>query len=244
MTKDDSNGTKSVGKNSLKGNSRFLLYKNSCNLLRDGKNLEACNKLLRDKSLGTKYYNFDINAWLNNAEDNYKTNAVSFLPISTCRGTTLESDFNNLKFWITKSCWIYTTEKFKVVYLSKGATNKHYFPFHNHLDATTKEFRLTEAIAKASLLIRILAGDIETNPGPKGKFIIGTYNVRGCKSYNKLKRLTTYLFKLKASSRFIFSLQETHVSENCSLTSLLWREGIIVSPSLNNATRVKKIPPK
>jgi hypothetical protein len=38
--------------------------------------------------------------------------------------------------------------------------------------------------------------DVEVNPGPKGKLVFGTYNTSGCKEYNKLKRLTNWLFKL------------------------------------------------
>jgi hypothetical protein len=94
-------------------------------------------------------------------------------------------------------------------------------------------------MANASLLA--LHGDIESNPGPKGKLLIGSYNVSGCKKYKKLKRIMTWLFKLKTKStdRFIYSLQETYVTKNEeSLVNALWREGIVISPSLGRARGV------
>jgi hypothetical protein len=82
----------------------------------------------------------------------------------------------------------------------------------------------------------ILSGDVELNPGPNGKLIFGTYNVSGCKEYNKLKILTAWLFNQAKSDRFVFSLQETHIgSKESSLVRMLWRSGVIISPSINNA---------
>ena len=43
------------------------------------------------------------------------------------------------------------------------------------------------------LLLIAQAGDVEKNPGPTGKLYIGSYNIRGCNNYNKLKRVTTYI---------------------------------------------------
>jgi len=85
----------------------------------------------------------------------------------------------------------------------------------------------------------ILSGDVELNPGPNGKLIFGTYNVSGCKEYNKLKILTAWLFNQAKSDRFVFSLQETHIgSKESSLVRMLWRSGVIISPSINNARGV------
>ena len=84
-------------------------------------------------------------------------------------------------------------------------------------------------------------GDVESNPGPSntGKLLIGTYNISGCKKYCKMKRITTWLFKNKKVDRFIFSLQETHVSNNeFGLAQSLWREGLVLSPSNGRARGV------
>ena len=99
----------------------------------------------------------------------------------------------------------------------------------------------------ANIARQLLArcGDVEQNPGPTtvsgtegptGKHFIGTYNTSGCKKYGKLKRLMASLFKLKNFDRFIFSLQETHISiSDLWLISSLWREGITISPSTGKA---------
>ena len=85
----------------------------------------------------------------------------------------------------------------------------------------------------------VLAGDVELNPGPTGKLIIGSYNVRGCNSYQKTKRLGAWILKLKSCHRLVFSLQETHISaKNFSTARMLWREGLVLSPSLNNTRGV------
>jgi len=81
-------------------------------------------------------------------------------------------------------------------------------------------------------------GDVESNPGPEGKLRIGTYNASGCRSYDKLKRITTWIFTNLRTDRLVFSLQETHIDSKASLPSFLWREGLIISPSLNNARGV------
>lgn len=48
--------------------------------------------------------------------------------------------------------------------------------------------------------------------------------------------ITAYVFSSKKVDRFIFSLQETHIStKNPGSVRLLWKEGIIISPSCNNA---------
>ncbi len=107
--------------------------------------------------------------------------------------------------------------------------------YPNHI-ITLLDFH-SDGLANFQLLI--LHGDIESNPGPKGKLLLGSYNVSGCKSYKKLKRLMTWLFKLKATDRFIYSLQETYVTKNeFPLVNSLWREGIVISLSLGRARGV------
>jgi hypothetical protein len=47
---------------------------------------------------------------------------------------------------------------------------------------------------------------------PQASFSLGAYDVSGCKEYSKLKRIMSWLLKLRKTDRFIYSLQETHVS--------------------------------
>ena len=90
-----------------------------------------------------------------------------------------------------------------------------------------------------NLALLALSGDVESNPGPTGKLIFGTFNASGCKEYSKLKRITSWLYKLAKGDRFIFSLQETHVGGNdIKIAQSLWRSGLLVSPSLNRARGV------
>jgi hypothetical protein len=99
---------------------------------------------------------------------------------------------------------------------------------------------LIHSIDNWSLLAR--HGDIESNPGPKGisgKLLIGSYNISGCKKYSKLRRIVAWIFKHKKTDRFIFSLQETYITKDeVSKVELLWREGLIISPSLGRARGV------
>ncbi len=86
-------------------------------------------------------------------------------------------------------------------------------------------------------------GDIEPNPGPtskiSGKLLIGTYNISGCKNYGKLKRIMAWIFNKKKTDRFIYSLQETYITENeFSKVEVLWREGLVIAPSLGRARGV------
>jgi len=81
----------------------------------------------------------------------------------------------------------------------------------------------------------LTSGDIETNPGPKGKLRLFTYNIRGCATYDKLKRIINYCYgRAKKTDRLFFSLQETHI-KNDKLLKCLWRDLFVLSPSLNNA---------
>ncbi len=94
-------------------------------------------------------------------------------------------------------------------------------------------------IGQCNLELLKCCGDVELNPGPTGKLLVGSYNVSGCKNYSKLKRLMTWLFKLRKADRFIFSLQETHLSNNeLPLIQSLWREGIVLAPSTGKARGV------
>jgi hypothetical protein len=73
----------------------------------------------------------------------------------------------------------------------------------------------------------ILSNDVETNPGPtlgkssidkeiidSNNLFVATYNVRGCKNYHKLKRLTNIFNKLKFKENCVIALQETHLDKN------------------------------
>jgi len=86
-------------------------------------------------------------------------------------------------------------------------------------------------------LVQLKSEDIETNPGPK--LTIGTYNVRGCNNYPKLKLLTSHVFSNYKQDRVIFSFLESHVDHNKDkLISMLWRGGHIISPGMGNARGV------
>ncbi len=105
------------------------------------------------------------------------------------------------------------------------------FIFHNVLDIV--------GIGQSNLELLKCCGDVELNPGPTGKLLVGSYNVSGCKNYSKLKRLMTFLFKLRKTDRFIFLLQETHLSsKELPLIQSLWREGIVLAPSTGKARGV------
>ena len=111
---------------------------------------------------------------------------------------------------------------------------------HKQISHPYLSFKTCYKSDHTSKLIKLSrSGDVELNPGPKGKLTIGSYNIRGCNNYSKLKRITNFIFKLSKSDRFIFSLQESHISDK-DLTSvrLLWRQGLLCSPSLNNARGV------
>jgi hypothetical protein len=86
--------------------------------------------------------------------------------------------------------------------MTQSLSNAYYFVFHVFLH--------TIGMSNFDLLGE--CGDVETNPGPTGKMLIGTYNTSGCKNYSKLKCIMTWLFKLRKTDRFVFSLQETHLS--------------------------------
>ncbi len=90
-----------------------------------------------------------------------------------------------------------------------------------------------------NLELLALHGDIEINPGPSGKLFIGTYNISGCKNYSKLRRIMAWIYSKKKTDRFIFSLQETYLTNNdvCKVENL-WREGLVIAPSTGRARGV------
>jgi len=89
----------------------------------------------------------------------------------------------------------------------------------------------------------ILAGDVETNPGPgettdrsgnQGQHVeiqIITYNARGLKDKLKLKRILNKCYGiLKKKRDTFFFFQETHLGEECMENlKFLWRHGVVVS---------------
>ncbi len=94
-----------------------------------------------------------------------------------------------------------------------------------------------------NILLLMQHGDVEPNPGPakgpSGKLLIGSYNISGCKKYAKLRRIIAWIFMHKKSDRFIFSLQETYLTKNdVSKVEMLWREGLVLSPSTGRARGV------
>jgi len=64
-------------------------------------------------------------------------------------------------------------------------------------------------------LLLILAHDVETNPGPDIE--IHSYNARGLKEYEKLKRLLNYFNKTLSKHIGIVFLQETHLNQKDNL---------------------------
>lgn len=119
----------------------------------------------------------------------------------------------------------------KTAYQSTECTANHFFILFHAIS------QRSSGATNWSLLC--MDGDIESNPGPSGKLLIGSFNASGCKNYSKLKRLMTWIFKHKKTDRFIFSLQETHLSNNeLALVQSLWREAIVLSPSTGKARGV------
>ncbi len=89
-----------------------------------------------------------------------------------------------------------------------------------------------------------MSNDVETNPGPKYNFNMAnkenmsilTYNVRGCKNFNKLKRIMNYFLSTPFKNNCIINLQETHLNAN-ELKSIeyQWKFGSIQAPAINNS---------
>jgi exonuclease III len=86
------------------------------------------------------------------------------------------------------------------------------------------------------LNLLLLAGDIETNPGPNKPLIsLNSFNARGLKDRLKLKRLLNTCHKLLNSNKdTIIFLQETHLEEHDRASlNLLWHHKYILSPGTN-----------
>jgi hypothetical protein len=89
-----------------------------------------------------------------------------------------------------------------------------------------------------SRLLLILSNDIESNPGPKhitndnfidpNNMFICSYNVKGLGGFKKLKRVINQLLKLPFKNNSIINLQETHITNENSL-SYHWKHGIVTS---------------
>jgi exonuclease III len=78
-----------------------------------------------------------------------------------------------------------------------------------------------------------LSHDIETNPGPVSEYF-QTHNVRGLKNYRKLKRVLNQAHVVNKHDLGIVCVQETHL-DNGNQLKYMWREGFVLSPSVNNA---------
>ncbi len=89
---------------------------------------------------------------------------------------------------------------------------------------------------KFSKLLR--CGDVEANPGPpsnKQSLSIITYNSRGLKDRNKLKRLLNTCHRtLSQNKNSIAFLQETHLEEDDrKAVEMMWRHNFVISPGTN-----------
>ncbi len=96
---------------------------------------------------------------------------------------------------------------------------------------TQNFIKITKAIVDLKCRLITTYDDVETNPGPTVE--IRSYNTRGLKEYNKLKRLLNLLNKsLKAEIGVTF-FQETHptIKESTKLDHM-WRGGSIPRPPL------------
>jgi exonuclease III len=85
-----------------------------------------------------------------------------------------------------------------------------------------------------------LSGDVHLNPGPTNKkLLIGTYNVRGASDRGKTKRLLNYAAQRSKFDRFIYSFQETHITEKRRLEiEYSWRNDFVLSPGQSNSRGV------
>ncbi len=84
---------------------------------------------------------------------------------------------------------------------------------------------------KRSLLMR--AGDVEINPGPPPPTLkIITYNCRGLKDRNILKRVLNSCHKIiNANRNSVINLQETHLDDSDKSTlDVMWRHRYVISP--------------
>jgi hypothetical protein len=84
--------------------------------------------------------------------------------------------------------------------------------------------------------IILLSHDVELNPGPNIEF--RSYNTRGLKEYNKLKRILNYFNKTASADIGVTFLQETHLTilETKKL-EVMWRGDFVASPGGDPAAR-------
>jgi exonuclease III len=88
----------------------------------------------------------------------------------------------------------------------------------------------------------IKSNDVETNPGPKSSqerppipvyskdnFVIGTYNVQGCKAITKMKRLGEFLRQVPFRKNCVIFLQETHLDKDDQSLASQWKQGLVQS---------------
>ncbi len=94
----------------------------------------------------------------------------------------------------------------------------------------------------------ILSNDVELNPGPNhsnpimadvvnlSNFFVLSYNVRGCKNFNKLKRLSNFFHKLPFKNNCVINLQETHLNKTEKLAlDYQWSYGSVQSCAVGNS---------
>jgi exonuclease III len=83
------------------------------------------------------------------------------------------------------------------------------------------------------------------NPGPNNNFFrfnnknnmfILSYNIRGCKNFQKLKRISKFFLTTPFKKNCIINLQETHLNkEEINKIEYQWKFGSIQSPAINNS---------
>jgi len=98
---------------------------------------------------------------------------------------------------------------------------------------TNKIVKLVEWVA---FRLISLSGDVEVNPGPvKARaptLEVITYNIRGLKEYNKLKRVLNKCAQIIGKNRnTIINLQETHLEKSDEQKiRVMWRGSFVMSP--------------
>lgn len=86
------------------------------------------------------------------------------------------------------------------------------------------------------LLKLILSGDVETNPGP---MYLETYNVRGMRKYDKMKRILNHAHKINSFDSGVIALQETYLNlQDTSKLDIMWRGQYVISPGTANSCGV------
>jgi len=85
------------------------------------------------------------------------------------------------------------------------------------------------------LLLLLVSGDVERNPGPSSVIKIHTYNVRGLRCNLKLKRILNSCHEVIQSNPFaVFGFQETHLTkDDIDSLKFKWRHGFVLSPGTN-----------